>query len=484
MRSPLLLLFHFLLISLFASAQSTVGSLPNQKLIDNSYVSNPDQLLDANTVANIDTQLKTLEDSTSVQIAVVVVKSIGEANVFDFAQQLFETWGIGNKENDNGLLILFVEDQREIRFHTGNGLEGVLPDVICKQIQRNFMVPHFKEGRYADGMLAGIGETVKILTDPAYFEELRNSGTIEDPNEWESFIMFLMFFVVPTVAIAYFVRAKRGQFTNSKNRSELNPRLHANRWTWLFVYIVIPIIIVVLLRLSGTATPFGDGLLLLYTYFLFTRFYRMYREKQVLKSLVKQENYYEAVEFIRSKQWYWVVTAIVFPLPFFFYVFYYFARKRIYRNHSRNCKKCQNEMKKLNDVNEDEYLSESQLMEEKLRTVDYDVWKCVSCNTIEASFYLGNQSKFESCPKCTTIAYYSASTRTIESATYSSSGTGEETRECKYCGHKKKLKYTISQLRRSESSSSSSSSSSFSSGSSGGSWGGGSSGGGGASSKW
>src|SRR5690242_15364855 len=141
--SPILLFVTTLL-----AAQSTIQSIPNQKLIDGSYVSNPDHILDQTTVGRIDSILSALEKENTVQVAVVVVESIGNADVFDFAQELFTTWGIGNKQNDNGLLLLFVNDQRTIRFHTGDGIEGVLPDALCKQIQERYMVPAFRNGDF------------------------------------------------------------------------------------------------------------------------------------------------------------------------------------------------------------------------------------------------------------------------------------------------------------------------------------------------
>lgn len=127
-----------------ASAQScTIETVPNTKLVNNSYVSNPDGLLQESTVNQINSQLKALEDSSTAQIAVVMLSSIGDADIFDFAQRLFQHWGIGQDDKDNGLLILYVQDQRTIRFHTGFGFEGVLPDAICKHIQTQFMVPRF-----------------------------------------------------------------------------------------------------------------------------------------------------------------------------------------------------------------------------------------------------------------------------------------------------------------------------------------------------
>jgi uncharacterized protein len=120
------------------------------------------------------TLLKSLEKKTSVQVAVVVLESIGDADIFEFSQELFTAWGIGSKGNDNGLLLLMAKQNRTVRFHTGYGLEGALPDVICKRIEREYMVPEFKNGNYSAGILAGIQQVNKILTDPQYAEELKS----------------------------------------------------------------------------------------------------------------------------------------------------------------------------------------------------------------------------------------------------------------------------------------------------------------------
>jgi uncharacterized protein len=114
-----LIFIILLFISTSLVAQSTVESIPNQKLINGSYVSNPDRILDEATVHHLDTVLTSLEKKTTAQVAVVVVESIGDADIFEFAQKLFTAWVIGSKGNDNGLLVLFVNDQRTVRFHTG-----------------------------------------------------------------------------------------------------------------------------------------------------------------------------------------------------------------------------------------------------------------------------------------------------------------------------------------------------------------------------
>lgn len=479
---PLLIL---LFVTIRLTAQSTVESIPNQKLVNGSYVSNPDNILDKNIVSRIDTLLRSLEQKTSVQVAVVAVESIGDADIFEFAQELFTAWGIGN--NDNGLLVLLVKDIHNIRFHTGYGVEGMLPDVVCKRIQREYMVPEFKRGNYNEGMLAGLTQVEKILTDPASAEEL-NKAEGEEVSAWVGFVTLFVIIFVPLVLISYIVRASKGRFRDSKKRDETPyPEMWLTRWIWLLEFAAIPIFIVTLFGLSGMENAAATGwcFISLYFYFMATLFHRLRRVKKVINRFLKTQDYYEIVEFLRKQQWYWFFMAVLFPVPFVFYFIYHLGRKRIYRNHPRKCKQCMGRMNKLTERTEDAYLTEGQKMEETLRAVDYDVWQCEACQSVEMWFYLNRHSRYEPCPKCNTIAYHFVSRRTVVSASYSSSGSGEEVHACKFCGYQAKSSYSIARLERSVSSSSSSGSS-FGSGSSssGGSWGGGRSGGGGATSSW
>ena len=74
-------------------------------------------------------------------------------------------WGVGKKKSDNGLLILFVADRHSIRFTTGYGLEGVLPDAACKRIQTRHMIPAFMKGDWDTGMTAGAKAVYARLKD-------------------------------------------------------------------------------------------------------------------------------------------------------------------------------------------------------------------------------------------------------------------------------------------------------------------------------
>ena len=155
-----------------ATAQTTyrVEDVPNVQLIDYTrVVSDPNDSIDEADEAALNQRIGYLRDSLDVEIAVVVLPAIdgdkyGSAR--EFANELFNTWGIGKKETNRGLLILLItnEDNREITFEVGYGLEGQLTDGLCKLIQKRRMIPPMKEGRYGEGLLAGVEEVRKVLT--------------------------------------------------------------------------------------------------------------------------------------------------------------------------------------------------------------------------------------------------------------------------------------------------------------------------------
>ena len=115
----------------------------------NRYTSNPDGILSAEAVRRIDAAFRTVEDSTGIQTLVAVVKDIDPDDCFEFAHQLGEKVGVGRSGSDNGLVILLSTGERCIQFATGYGVEGVLPDAICKRIQERYMNPLFADDEWA-----------------------------------------------------------------------------------------------------------------------------------------------------------------------------------------------------------------------------------------------------------------------------------------------------------------------------------------------
>lgn len=167
MIKKLLLIILLVLVSAvdIASAREyKVKEIPLVHLHDRTrYVSNPDNILTAPVVAQIDSILYSLEQKTGIQTLVAVVTGIEGGDCFDFAHRLGQENGVGERERNNGLVVLLSTDERCVQFATGYGLEGVLPDALCKRVQMNYMVEHFGRDDWDKGMLEGIKAVAAIL---------------------------------------------------------------------------------------------------------------------------------------------------------------------------------------------------------------------------------------------------------------------------------------------------------------------------------
>ena len=175
-----------LLLCFISAAEAKVYKVEDVPMVHLSdrtrYVSNPDGILSSSTVATIDSMLLALEDSTGIQVLVAVLGDIEGGDCFDFAYRLGKENGVGQKESDNGLVVLLSTGERCVQFATGYGLEGVMPDAICKRIQQQYMVEHFAGGNWDAGMVAGMRAVCGVL-----------DGTMEPPadDEEERLVMIL-----------------------------------------------------------------------------------------------------------------------------------------------------------------------------------------------------------------------------------------------------------------------------------------------------
>lgn len=109
------------------------------------------EMLEPNERAQLDAQLIEYEKTSSTEIIIVTVKSIGSYDIEQYAVELGNKWQIGKKGKNNGVVILVSRDERKINISTGYGLEGALPDVVCGRIIRNEMAPNFKLGSFYEG---------------------------------------------------------------------------------------------------------------------------------------------------------------------------------------------------------------------------------------------------------------------------------------------------------------------------------------------
>ena len=149
--------FLLILIPFYAVAQEkawTPETLPIPYLQDSlRYTCNPDGILDVATVETLDSICHALETQKGVQTVLVVVGHIEGDDPYVFNKELFEKYGIGQKGADNGLVITLATLDRSYFISPGKGLEGILPDAICKRIENKLMVPLLKEGDWDAAMI-------------------------------------------------------------------------------------------------------------------------------------------------------------------------------------------------------------------------------------------------------------------------------------------------------------------------------------------
>jgi len=150
-KQLLLSLSLFFVCSLHAQIEKELPTKPNpQKLVvDYTNTLAPDQQ------EALERKLTTYDDSTSNQVAVVIIATTGDRDIADYAVALGRAWGIGNKEFNNGILLLVAKDDRKIWIATGYGLEGALPDITAKSIIDNEIKPNFKESDFYRGLDEG-----------------------------------------------------------------------------------------------------------------------------------------------------------------------------------------------------------------------------------------------------------------------------------------------------------------------------------------
>lgn len=196
-----------------------IEDVPNVHVSDRSrFVSNADGVLSQQAESELNSALSSIWEGTSAEVVVVAVDNLDGMDVNDYATELFEKWGIGKSDNDNGLLILISKDDRRVSLRTGYGLEGALPDVVCGRIIRDEMAPHFREGDYDGGVAAAVSEVAAVLGRPDITDEIRskyandsgNARQKDDDNDW-SFLwkMVIIAFLISFAIYLYAVVSTR-----------------------------------------------------------------------------------------------------------------------------------------------------------------------------------------------------------------------------------------------------------------------------------
>ncbi|HPD58682.1 MAG TPA: TPM domain-containing protein, partial [Paludibacteraceae bacterium] len=395
----ILLLTSFAICSIWSQTY-TVETIPNPKKLNRfAFVSNPDGILNPETESQINNLLDSLEKKTGAEVAIVLVNSIGNEDIKSFAEQLFNSWKIGKEKEDNGLLVLFVMDQRKVTFEVGYGLEGILPDAICKRIQIESMIPEFKKGNYDAGILAGVQRIyATILKEPVQVEKTA-------PVNWKEILPLALGFYLIWLVLTWLWMG------NAMNKVKINPRLNSNMARYI------------------AAKNERNGIVSVMAIFLPIAAF--------IAILVLSQAIY---------------LLLLLPLPFMTIPPLIYANYRLQkiRKEPFPCSVCGGQMHFVPEKEEDVYLKLSQQFEEQLHAVDYDVFVCDNCKN-EAIFTIDRPSAYSECPKCGTKAFILKDKKLTMAPTYFNAGTERLTYRCEFCGYEENKNRRIPRLTRANS---------------------------------
>lgn len=190
--------------------QSNATAIGHDKLILDDSVIDEAHVLTASQKAHLQTQLRRIYDDGLAQMAVVIVPTTDGMDIFDYAINVANRWQLGQKDTDEGILMVVAINDRKLRIVTGYGVEGVLPDAILNRIIREQITPAFKTGEYAQGLSAGIAKIdERLRADPQTLAraDAQQINTDEDISVVPFFIFAIFFGTVLSGVLGRFLGA-------------------------------------------------------------------------------------------------------------------------------------------------------------------------------------------------------------------------------------------------------------------------------------
>jgi uncharacterized protein len=175
-----LLTILLMLASVMLYAQK-IPARPSPPKLVNDYVN----LLTHDQAADLERRLVAYDDSTSIQIAIVIVATLDDYEPVDYAVKLGRDWGVGNKKTNNGVVILISTEperpeKRKVFIAPGYGLEGAIPDITAKQIVENEIIPQLRQGNYYRALVSGTDAIIEASRGeykaPAGYHKKKSKG--------------------------------------------------------------------------------------------------------------------------------------------------------------------------------------------------------------------------------------------------------------------------------------------------------------------
>lgn len=373
--------------------------------------------LSAENKLQLESLAQAVERDTTAQLAVVTVTSLQGRTVDAFATELFNKWGIGRADVNNGMLLLWAPSERDVRIEVGRGLEPLFTDGLCGDILDEQVIPHFKKNEFNEGIKAGAEKIAEILREYPNAAQgkpgsaplwIRTARTDAVQSIWAAGLL-----AIPVIVLGWWAKKHRSY-------SKISYLV-----IWLVTLAVVGGAVYLIMRTSSPGRLFK-----------------------------------------------WFGGAAV---PLAGATLFNVSRYRRYKPHA--CPHCGSRQTLLDEKADDEKLTEIQRLEEKLGAVDYDVWYCPACLKSDVVKYLGS-SEFSDCPKCKAHTLRTIEQKTLIPATTMNTGLMQYTKKCMSCQEQIVESQVIPKISTSSSSGGSGFSSGGGGGSS---FGGGSSGGGGAS---
>jgi uncharacterized protein len=203
------------LLLLIFLAKLTFASIPVPTL--SGHVNDYAHVLTDETIKDLEKTLQQHEQTTSNQIVVLTINSLEGAQIEETANEIFNAWQLGQKDKNNGVLLLVAIEDRKMRIEVGYGLEASLTDAHSSRIIRNELVPYFKRLSYDEGIRAGV---------TAIIGAIQGTYSAEDPGFWEAVIShegapfpealiagtFVMFILLIFTALVYFTEGALSWF--------------------------------------------------------------------------------------------------------------------------------------------------------------------------------------------------------------------------------------------------------------------------------
>lgn len=200
------------LMSIFAGCSAS-EEIPTPEVEEDIYIYDEDNVIDDDVEKKLNEMLVELEEKTEAEFAVVSVKSLLNRSIEDYANNLFNTLGIGKDGKDNGVLLLFSRSDERVRLEIGRGLEGCLNDSKCGRILDNYFVPYREDDKYTEATEMTVNAVLNVLAEEYEIDiqGLEKNPSIEEDSA-ENIVLIVVFTIIATIIIIVGMLLKDSSF--------------------------------------------------------------------------------------------------------------------------------------------------------------------------------------------------------------------------------------------------------------------------------